>query len=111
MQKISNGTGYKKCSYEQFRQMADNVTSQSRHLHKIQDVVEAIGYSRHAANGWQKAGQVPEAAIWAVKGYFQQHKNNGISFSKEELLDIISFLPESKPMLIHKAVRVLRNLS
>ena len=105
MKKIS-----KRRPYEQFRQLADNAINRHSHLHKINDVVEAIGYSRYAVNGWRAVGQVPEAAVWAIKGYDQQEKNNGTSFSSEELFDIISLLPENKTQLIQKAVRILRNL-
>ena len=97
--------------YEQFRQLADNAINRHSHLHKINDVVEAIGYSRYAVNGWQTSGDVPAAAIWAIKGYDRQEKNNETSFSKEELFDVISSLPENKTQLIQKAVRILRNSS
>jgi signal recognition particle subunit SEC65 len=106
MKKIS-----KRRPYEQFRQLANNAMIRHSHLNKINDVVEAIGYSRYAVNGWRAAGQVPEAAIWAIKGYDQQEKNNETCFSKEELFDIISFLPDSKPELVQRAVLILRNLS
>ena len=106
MKKIS-----KKRPYEQFRQLADNAVNRHSHLHTINDVVEAIGYSRYAVNGWRAAGQVPEAAIWAIKGYDRQEENNGTCFSKEELFDIISCLPEDKPELVQRAVLILRNLS
>ena len=105
MKKIS-----KKRPYEQFRQLADNAVNRHSHLHTINDVVEAIGYSRYAVNGWRAAGQAPEAAVWAIKGYDQQEKNNGTSFNKEELFELISILPEGNSKLIQKAVRILRNL-
>jgi hypothetical protein len=101
----------KRRPYEQFKQLALVAVRNHNHLKTINDVVEAIGYSRYAVNGWQTSGHVPEAAIWAIKGYDQDTKKNGAAFNKEELFDIISSLPESKLKLIQKAVRILRNLS
>jgi hypothetical protein len=101
----------KRRPYEQFKQLASVAVRNHNHLNSINDVVEAIGYSRYAENAWQKADNVPETAIWAIKGYDQETKKKGISFSKEELFDIISSLPEEKLNLIQKAVRILRNLS
>jgi hypothetical protein len=101
----------KRRPYEQFRQLAENTVNRYGHFTKINDVVEAIGYSRYAVNAWQTSDDVPEAAIWAIKGYNQQAQYNGANFSKEELFDIISSLPEDKPKLIQKAVRILRNSS
>ena len=101
----------KRRPYEQFRQLAENTVNRYSHFTKINDVVEAIGYSRYAVNAWQTSDDVPEAAIWAIKGYDQETKKKGTSFSKEELFDIISSLPEDKSKLIQKAVHMLRNSS
>ena len=99
----------KRRPYEQFKQLALVALRNHNHLNSIHDVVEAIGYSRYAESAWQKADNVPEAVIWAIKGYDQGTKKNEATFSKEELLDIISSLPENKTQLIQKAVRILRN--
>jgi hypothetical protein len=101
----------KRRPYEQFKQLASAAVRNHNHLNSTNDVVEAIGYSRYAKSAWQKADNVPETAIWAIKGYDQDTIKNGTAFSKEELFDIISLLPESEPNLIQKAVRILRNLS
>lgn len=76
-------------------------------------VMDLIGYSNTAHNGWERKGKAPLVAYWAVSGLIASRRGKEeqeLTFTDEELKDIcVMAISADNYPLSHKAVDILRS--
>ena len=72
----------KTCSYAEFARILDEIID---HCNNVTNVLTSVGYSNGVSTAWRKSGEVPEVALWAVKGLLAQAGESKVGFTQDEI--------------------------
>lgn len=76
----------KTCSYAEFARILDEVIDLGlKNCNNVTNVLTSVGYSNGVSTAWRKSGEVPEVALWAVKGLLAQAGESKVGFTQDEI--------------------------
>ncbi len=99
-----------KLPYSEWAGCARKAMDRSENYDNLQDVAEAIGFTRRVVLAWDKANECPSSAVWAVKGLLADLPNSGeapeTQFTDQELMTVCLTIPDEHPDLVMKARKI-----